>query len=283
MKSKPSVPTSGSRLSRAERAHLRFQLGDAARREHARQQRTVHVVRRRVLEQDAAGRDLDALLDQLEHRAATGAVGAPVDRAALDVVEAAHREEVVLLVVVERCLVAQPPPDRIRIRVDLEVVRVVVQLVGHLDAPPGVAATGRRYPGSGRPRPRRHRPRDCPLHGHDAGRIRRAHAARAVRHRRDRRVRPLALGRRAAPGLRDRRSRPPPRDPIRTGCGARVRAGRRQRAQLPRAAGRARPRRHRAAALGRWPSSASSSSRSRSGATGCSGTSSSPTSWPVRW
>src|SRR6478672_9252041 len=46
----------------------------------------------------------------------------------LDVVEAAQREEVELLVVVERLLLAKPSPDRIRIGVDVEVVRVVVQL-----------------------------------------------------------------------------------------------------------------------------------------------------------
>ena len=48
--------------------------------------------------------------------------------AALDVVEAAQRVEVVALVVVERLLVAEPLPDRVRVRVDLEVVRVVVDV-----------------------------------------------------------------------------------------------------------------------------------------------------------
>ena len=46
---------------------------------------------------------------------------------ALDVVEAAQRVEVVALVVVERRFVAQPPPHRVRVGVDVEVVRVVVE------------------------------------------------------------------------------------------------------------------------------------------------------------
>src|SRR3954453_11070737 len=106
----------------------------------------MHVVRGRVLEQECAGWDPDPLRGDLDPRASAGAIRAPVDGAAFDVVEAAHCEEVVLLVVVERRLVAQPLPDRIRIRVDVEVVRVVVQIVGHLDAPPEVAVTRRRYP-----------------------------------------------------------------------------------------------------------------------------------------
>ena len=69
-------------------------------------------------------------LDELEQRAARRAVRAPVDERVLAVVEPAHRVEVVLLVVVERRLVTQAPPQRIRVRVDLEVVRVVVEVRG---------------------------------------------------------------------------------------------------------------------------------------------------------
>src|SRR5262249_484131 len=65
-------------------------------------------------------------LDQLEDRAPGRAVRLPVDRRPFDVVEAAEREEVVALVVIERLFVAQPFPDRVRVGVDLEVVRVVV-------------------------------------------------------------------------------------------------------------------------------------------------------------
>ena len=57
-----------------------------------------------------------------------GDEGLGVDHAALDVLVAAHREEVVLLVVVERCLFAQPAEHRVRIGVDLDVVRVVVDV-----------------------------------------------------------------------------------------------------------------------------------------------------------
>jgi hypothetical protein len=46
----------------------------------------------------------------------------------LHVVEAAQGEEVVALVVIEGPLVAQPLPDRVRVRVDLEVVRVVIDV-----------------------------------------------------------------------------------------------------------------------------------------------------------
>ena len=49
-----------------------------------------------------------------------------VDQPALDVVVAAERVEVVLLVVVERRLLAQPAEHRVRVGVDVDVVRVVV-------------------------------------------------------------------------------------------------------------------------------------------------------------
>ena len=95
-------------------------------REHARQQAAMDVVDRRVLEEDQPGRQLDVGANDLEDRPAARPVGLPVDQGAVDVGEAAQRVEVVLLVVVERRLVAQLLPDRVRIRVDLEVVRVVV-------------------------------------------------------------------------------------------------------------------------------------------------------------
>jgi hypothetical protein len=69
-------------------------------------------------------------VDELEHRALAGDVGGPVDRATLDVLEAAQGEEVVAVVVIERPLVAQSLPDRVRIRIDVEVVRVVVGVRG---------------------------------------------------------------------------------------------------------------------------------------------------------
>ena len=60
-----------------------------------------------------------------------GDVGVTVDQPALDVVVAAERVEVVLLVVVERRLVAEPAEHRVRVGVDLDVVRVVVHGIGH--------------------------------------------------------------------------------------------------------------------------------------------------------
>ena len=66
-----------------------------------------------------------------------GAIRLPVDQAALHVVVATERVELVLLVVVERRFVAQPLPDRVRVGVDLEVVGVVVGRVG----PDGHGAT----------------------------------------------------------------------------------------------------------------------------------------------
>ena len=87
------------------------------------------VVQRRVLEEDESRRELDARLDELEDAALARRVGGRIDQARLDVVEARQREEVVVLVVVERRLVAQALPGRIRVVVDLDVVRVVVRLI----------------------------------------------------------------------------------------------------------------------------------------------------------
>ena len=108
-------------------AHLGLDGGQPPRREHAAEQAAVQVVVRRVLEDEHARRHLDLRLDDLEHRALGGAVGLPLVEALLDVLVAAERVELVLLVEVERRLVAQPLPDRIRIGVDFEVVRVVVR------------------------------------------------------------------------------------------------------------------------------------------------------------
>ena len=112
----------------AELADLRFERVHLPRREHPRQQRSVHGVDRRILEDEDARRHLDVRLDQLDDAAPTGDVGLPVDESPFDVVEPADREEVVDLVVVERRLLAQPPVHGIRIGVDPDVVRVVVDV-----------------------------------------------------------------------------------------------------------------------------------------------------------
>ena len=57
-----------------------------------------------------------------------GAEGLPIDEALLDIVEATHGVEVILLVVVEGCLFSQPTVNRIWICVDLTVVRVVIDV-----------------------------------------------------------------------------------------------------------------------------------------------------------
>ena len=56
-------------------------------------------------------------------------VAVPVEQAPVHVLVPAQREEVELLVVVERRLVTQTLPDRVGVGVDLEVVGVVVDLV----------------------------------------------------------------------------------------------------------------------------------------------------------
>ena len=123
-------------LERFERAAVeRGTCGSIAvhllRREHSCHQATVQIVYRRILEQDQARRDGEIGPDELEDRALARAICIPLDQALLDVSEAAQGIEVVLLVVVERCLVLHPFPQRIRIGVDVEAVRVVVD-VGHV-------------------------------------------------------------------------------------------------------------------------------------------------------
>src|SRR5687768_6074350 len=84
----------------------------------------------RVLEDDDAGRHVDAGLDDLEHPAAARDEGRAVDEAPLDVVVAAHRVEVVAIVVVQRRLLPEATERRVRVAVDLDVVRVVVDVAG---------------------------------------------------------------------------------------------------------------------------------------------------------
>src|SRR5262249_40991078 len=88
----------------------------------------VHGVRGRVLEDEVARRHLDVRLDELEDAAAARDEPLGVDESALAVVVAAHRVEVVVLVVVERRLVAQPLVQRVRVVVFDRGVRVVRQV-----------------------------------------------------------------------------------------------------------------------------------------------------------
>ena len=81
MKSNPPAPTSGSSV-RAQNSRtfgsIAFIFFGVNTR---RQQAAVHVVDRRVLEEDDARRDLDVGLDQLEDRAPAGAGTSPSRRA----------------------------------------------------------------------------------------------------------------------------------------------------------------------------------------------------------
>ena len=128
MKSKPPEPDERIEAVGAELADLRLEFGDAPRREGAGQQPAVDGVRRRVLEDDDAGRDVDVRLDDLEDGALARDVRLRVEQSLLDVLVPADREEVVGVVVVERRLFAQPPVHRIRVGVDLDAVHVVVDV-----------------------------------------------------------------------------------------------------------------------------------------------------------
>ena len=89
----------------AELTHLGFERRDFPWRENACHQPAVEIVPRRIVGDDRAGRDLHPGLDQSRARSPWRSCIPPVLRAALDVVETAQREEVVLLVVVQRLLV----------------------------------------------------------------------------------------------------------------------------------------------------------------------------------
>ena len=110
----------------AELANLRLEGVHPPGREDPGHQAAADGVDGRILEDEPARRDLDVGLDQLDDGPAPRDVGVVVEQTALDVVEAAERVEVVLLVVVERRLLAQAPEHRIRVRGDLDRVGVVV-------------------------------------------------------------------------------------------------------------------------------------------------------------
>ena len=107
MMSNPPEPTSGSRHLTQNVAHLVLERRHAPRREDPGHEAAVHRVDRRVLEQDHAGRQVDAGLDDVEDVAAGVGEHLPVDERLLDVGVARQRPEVVALVVVGRRLLAE--------------------------------------------------------------------------------------------------------------------------------------------------------------------------------
>ncbi len=131
----PALPDQRVEAAGAEAADLGLEVVDGPGREHPGEQAAVEGVGGGILEDDGPGRQVHVGLDDLQQRALRGDVRLPLLRAGVDVLEAAQRIEVVPLVVVDRLLVPQPSPYRVRVGVDLEVVRVVVDVGfrrGHL-------------------------------------------------------------------------------------------------------------------------------------------------------
>jgi hypothetical protein len=143
MKSNPPAPTSGSRL-RAELAHLGLEGVHLLGREDPGEQCSVQIVDRWILHEDDPRRKRDVGLDDLEGRTTARTIRIPVHHRFVDIVEPTQREEVVLLVVIERRLLTETLPDRIRVFVDLGIKRVIVEVgvarCGHIHPPVTAAA-----------------------------------------------------------------------------------------------------------------------------------------------
>ena len=128
MRSNSFSPTSGSRL-RAQNSRIFGSSAETRRGVNTRESRLrCDVVRGRIFEDECSRRELDVRLDQLEDAAASRDESLRVDEALLAVLVAAHRVEVVLLVVVERRLVAQPLVERVRVVEVDRGVRVVGEI-----------------------------------------------------------------------------------------------------------------------------------------------------------
>ena len=93
-------------------------------------------VERRVLEDEDPRRHLEVGPDDLENAALGRAERLAIDQTSLDVLEPAHRIEVVRLVVVQRRFVPETTVHRVRVGVDIRAVRVVVQTSDTVDAQP---------------------------------------------------------------------------------------------------------------------------------------------------
>src|SRR5271166_3481632 len=98
----------------------------------------VQIVNRRIFEEDDAWRELDTAHEDVHGGATTRTEDVPIGQLVRDVLIAAQRVEVVFVIVVQGGFVAQPLPDRVRIVVDVEIERIVVNLggtgSGHSDA-----------------------------------------------------------------------------------------------------------------------------------------------------
>ena len=127
MKSNPSAPTSGSKLRGAELAHLGLEGVHLPGCEDPGEQAAVQIVDGWIFHEDDPRRKRDVGLDDLQCRTTPGAIGIPVHHRFVDIVEPAQREEVVLLVVIERRLFPETFPDRMRVFVNFGIERVVVE------------------------------------------------------------------------------------------------------------------------------------------------------------
>src|SRR3954468_7370304 len=107
----------------------------------------MQIMQRWILEQNHPRRKLDTAHDDVDGGATARPVRLPIRQLGRDVLVPTQGVEVVLLVVVQRHFVAHPLPDGIRIVVDVEIERVVVDLGGTTSHAVS-AGTGRAASGS---------------------------------------------------------------------------------------------------------------------------------------
>ena len=110
-----------------QRGDLRLEIGDAPRGEGAADELAQLRVPGRV-HHDHHRDVVELVADHLEHDPVTGDEGLRVEQAVEHVLVATERVELVLLVPVDRRLVAEALPDRVRIGVDRVVPGVVVEV-----------------------------------------------------------------------------------------------------------------------------------------------------------
>ena len=116
----------GIEAADAVAADLILELGHPFRREDPRQKPTLGRVDRGILEHHHALGQRDVRLDDVEDVAVGAGEHPPVHQRPLDILVPGEKPEVVALVVIDRRLVAEPGIGGVGVRVDLDVVRVVV-------------------------------------------------------------------------------------------------------------------------------------------------------------